>query len=123
MQDRGLIEMFLTISAESTNADHPLHRFIAERYDHLMQKGVDDLRYARDTGEVLPMSEEDLVKEVRGVYALMDGVQLQWLLNDKVDLLRTFKETLGPIIQRWTGRPVVWLDPENTPSLVRLDAQ
>ncbi|MFC4243154.1 TetR/AcrR family transcriptional regulator [Gryllotalpicola reticulitermitis] len=109
--DRGLIEMFLTIAAESSNPNHPLHQFVKRRYDRLMVRALGELHYAQEHGEILPMDDEQMMREVRAVYALMDGLQLQWLLNPDIDLLRILQDALGHFIQRWTGKPVVWADP------------
>jgi AcrR family transcriptional regulator len=112
--DRGPIEMFLTIAAEASNPGHSLHQFVKNRYDRLMARAASDLRYARDHGEILPMADGQVAREVRAVYALMDGIQLQWLLSPEFDLLQVFQESLGHIIERWTGEPVVWTGPRET---------
>ncbi len=116
MQDRGLIEMFLTIAAEASNPHHPLHTFIQRRYERVVRHAVVELTRARDAGEVRWMSDEEILMEVRGVYSLMDGIQLQWLLDPTMDLEGTFKRCLGDIISKWTGVPTRWdeFEPEAT---------
>jgi AcrR family transcriptional regulator len=121
--NRGLIEMFLTIAAESSNPSHPLHEFIRKRYDTLMARGVVELQLARDDHEILPMTDAELEREVRGAYAVMDGIQLQWLLNPEIDLLTIFQQTLGHFILRWTGKPVVWEPYENPAELETTEKQ
>lgn len=109
--DRGLIEMFLTVAAEASNPGHPANEFIRNRYEKVIRNGVRELRRACELGEVLPLSDKDIEAEVRGVFALMDGIQLQWLLDPAMDLVGTFKHCLGNVISRWTGGElVVWDD-------------
>jgi hypothetical protein len=53
------------------------------------------------------MDDETIVAEVRSIFAMMDGIQLQWLLDPDVDLVRIFSHALSRYLERWTGRPVV----------------
>ncbi|MFC4243153.1 TetR/AcrR family transcriptional regulator [Gryllotalpicola reticulitermitis] len=109
--DRGLVEMFLTISAEASNPVHPLHDFVQRRYDRVLSAMIVELTWARDAGEVLPtLTDEHIVRDVKAAYALMDGIQLQWLLNPDWDLVSAFRAALGHFIEVWTGAPVTWDD-------------
>jgi AcrR family transcriptional regulator len=105
--NRGLIELFLTLSAESTNADHPARDFIQGRYRHVVATGIQHLREARDAGETIGLDDEAISTEVRSVFATMDGLQLQWLLNPGIDLIGSFSHALAGYLERWTGRPYV----------------
>ncbi|MEU4240999.1 TetR/AcrR family transcriptional regulator [Actinoplanes sp. NPDC026619] len=77
---RGIVELFTTLSAEATAADHPAHAYFVERYRAL----VHDLRTAyteaRDAGDLRPGVDPALA--ARELVALMDGLQIQWLLDD-----------------------------------------
>ncbi|MCU1477702.1 MAG: hypothetical protein JWQ64_2395 [Subtercola sp.] len=101
--NRGLIELFLTLSAESSNPSHPAREFIQERYQRVVHTGFEHLSEARDAGETIWMDDDKVLTEVRAVYAMMDGLQLQWLIDPTVDLVGTFSESLSVILQRWTG--------------------
>jgi AcrR family transcriptional regulator len=103
-QRRGLIELFLTLSAEASNPSHPAREFVRQRFRRVVAAGVAQLRHARDAGEVLPMDDETIGMEVRALYAMMDGVQLQWLIDPSFDLVSVFSGALGDILDRWTGR-------------------
>lgn len=105
--NHGLIELFLTLSAESTNAAHPARDFIRARYQHVVTTGVQHLHTARDAGETVWMDDEVILAEVRSVFATMDGLQLQWLLDPGIDLTRAFSHALAGYLERWTGRPDV----------------
>lgn len=108
INDRGLIEMFLTVATEASNPSHPANEFIRYRYERVIGNAIEEVKLARERGEILPMTDEQIETEVRGVYALMDGIQLQWLLNPTIDLVGVFKTCLGHTLSRWTGREVDW---------------
>jgi len=102
--NRGLIELFLTLSAESTNPTHPARDFVGKRYRHVVATGVKHLSEARDAGETVDMDDETIAAEVRSLFAMMDGLQLQWLLDPGIDLLGVFHHSLAGYLQRWTAR-------------------
>jgi AcrR family transcriptional regulator len=101
---RGLIELFLTLAGESTNPTHPAREFIQERYRRLFETDAQLLREARDAGETMWMDDATIVAEVHTLYAIMDGIQLQWLVDPEVDLVGIFSHALSGIFERWTGR-------------------
>lgn len=105
--NHGLIELFLTLSAESTNSAHPARDFLQKRYRHVVATGVGHLREARDAGVTVWMDDETIVSEVRSLFAMMDGIQLQWLLDPDVDLIEIFSRALSSYLERWTGHPDV----------------
>ena len=109
--DRGLIEMFLTVAAEASNPRHPAHEAVRRRYERVISNGVLELRQAIDLQQVLPMSDERILAEVRGAYAMMDGIQLQWLIDPSIDLVDIFRHCLGRVISGWTGTEVTWSIP------------
>jgi AcrR family transcriptional regulator len=102
--NHGLIELFLTLSAESTNPTHPARNFVQERYRNVVATGIGHLHEAREAGEVVWMDDETIVAEVRSVFAMMDGIQLQWLLDPDIDLIKIFSHGLSCYLERWTGR-------------------
>ncbi len=50
------------------------------------------------------MDDATIVAEVHALYAMMDGIQLQWLVDPEVDLVGIFSHALSCILERWTGR-------------------
>jgi hypothetical protein len=77
------------------------------RYDHTINLGIGYLREAREIGEIGAMDDEQIEREARAVFALMDGMQLQWLLNPSLPVAQMFKAQLDPVLQRWeqSGKP------------------
>lgn len=86
----GMIELFATLSAESTDPEHPAHEYFTRRYRRIVginQKIFDDL--AAD-GELRPGVEPQLMG--RSFTALMDGLQIQWLYDpESVDMVATLR--------------------------------
>ncbi|KRC51901.1 hypothetical protein ASE16_02180 [Leifsonia sp. Root227] len=101
---RGLIELFLTLSAEASNPSYPARAFIQERYRRVVHTGVIHLSEARDGGDVLWMDDQTISHEVRALYAMMDGIQLQWLIDPSLDVVAIFSDALARALERWTGR-------------------
>ncbi len=92
----GLVQLFTVISAESVTPGHPAQTWTVARYRRLRADLADGLRRAAASGEFRPDLEADAVAE--HVFAMMDGLQLQWLLDpgrvDMPSLFRTFVEGL-----------------------------
>lgn len=91
----GMIELFATLSAESTDPDHPAHDYFTERYERIVginQQIFDDLAAG---GHLKKGVDPSLLGA--SFTALMDGLQIQWLYApDTVDMaahLRQFVNT------------------------------
>jgi len=113
----GLIELLLTLATEATDPAHPARDWAVERYARVANLGTSYLREAREAGEIGPMDDQQLEYEARAVFALMDGVQLQGLLDPSLPVAQIFRVQLDMIIERWSRgakrrrrqpRPIVW---------------
>ncbi|MEV7800106.1 helix-turn-helix domain-containing protein [Microbacterium foliorum] len=83
---RGLLELFTTITAEATSPTHPAHQYIRNRYSTNLQTLADHLARAHEDGDVRFMNPSEIDIEVRLVTAVLDGIGLQWLLDPTTDL-------------------------------------
>ncbi|GAB3624226.1 TetR/AcrR family transcriptional regulator [Mariniluteicoccus endophyticus] len=87
----GMIELFATLSAESTDPEHPAHDYFTARYERIVginQQIFDDLA---EGGHL----KDDVDPEGLGASftALMDGIQIQWLYApDTVDMPAILKK-------------------------------
>lgn len=88
----GLTQLFVTLSAEATDPEHPAHDFFVARYEDVTQYFVDQLVVARDTGQI--SANVDVTEAAQQLIGVMDGLQVQWLLNDKVDMVAVFDQFL-----------------------------
>lgn len=87
---RGLTSLYAIVSAEATDSEHPSHADFAERYRSGAESAARLLRAGQEAGEV----RADIAPELaaRLVSAVMDGIQLQWLLDESVDMVPLFEE-------------------------------
>lgn len=86
---RGIVELYCVLSAEATAPEHPAHAYFADRY----ARTVASLAEAFD-------HEDDPVSAARRLVAVVDGLQVQWLLDpggvDMVAELRRHVDGLRP---------------------------
>ncbi len=77
----GLVQLFTVLVAESIDEQHPGHDFFRRRYEGLRDQTIEVLKKAQGRGEVrTDIPAEDLVIML---FAMMDGLQIQWLYEPK----------------------------------------
>jgi AcrR family transcriptional regulator len=94
----GLVRLFTLLVAESISPDHPAHEFFIQRYQRERERMAKVIAQAQQAGEVRgDIPAETLVVLV---FAVMDGLQVQWLLEpEKVNMtgmLRVMLDMLKP---------------------------
>jgi AcrR family transcriptional regulator len=86
---RGIVELYCVLSAEATAPEHPAHAWFAERYARTVASLAGALEH-----------EDDPVSAARRLVAVVDGLQVQWLLDpvgvDMVAELRRHVDGLRP---------------------------
>lgn len=89
----GLVQLFTVLVAESIDKKHPAHEFFKQRYQKIREEDMAVLREAQARGEVRSdIPAEDLVVMV---FAMMDGLQVQWLYEPKhIDMAHLFEQFL-----------------------------
>jgi len=86
----GLVQLFNLLVAESISPDHPAHEFFRERYRRERKHWVQAIVRAQQAREV----RSDIPAEtlVVLIFAMMDGLQVQWLLEpEKIDMSGLFR--------------------------------
>ncbi len=95
----GVVELFCTLAAEATAASHPAHAYFVARYDRTRASIEEVFAAMRDRGML--RESVDPATASRTVIAILDGAQLQWLLDrdsvDMVALLRSYLTTICDI--------------------------
>jgi AcrR family transcriptional regulator len=92
-----LVELHVIVSAEGTSADHPLRNYFVNRYADLFERVRQAFERAADEGQLRP--DVDCASAARTLIALMDGLQLQWLLDrDHVDMAGDLRRYLQPLL-------------------------
>ncbi|WP_307858214.1 TetR/AcrR family transcriptional regulator [Cellulomonas fulva] len=98
----GIVELFATLSAEATAPDHPAHAYFRERYTTVLAELTADFAELDAAGRLCPGVTPE--SAARRTVAVMDGLQVQWLLEadrpgTRVDMaaeIRAFYATLAP---------------------------
>ncbi|MFD9302478.1 TetR/AcrR family transcriptional regulator [Streptomyces sp. NPDC060048] len=75
----GLVRMYNTLVGESGNPGHPAHGYFRQRYARVLGHSVGLLRAGVARGEVRPGTDCEAVG--RELLAVMDGFQIQWVLD------------------------------------------
>jgi len=95
------VEFFLTLGSEATAADHPAHQYFVDRYSHIADRLQEEILRAAADGEIAPLDASQARVEAQRLSAMMDGLQLQWLLDRELDLVGAFNDYLDSVIDRW----------------------
>lgn len=97
-EDRpGIVQAFTVLSAESVTDDHPAKKFFLDRYDALRSEAREALLSICSKED--PPAQSDVDKAVASIVAVMDGLQVQWLLApDKIELARTSAFAIDAIL-------------------------
>lgn len=92
-----LVALFAVLSAEAAAGDHPAHDYFVQRYRRAVGTIEASLSRARRAGVLAPGVEP--ARQARAVVALMDGLQVQWLLTpDEVDMAGVIREHLQGLL-------------------------
>ncbi|MFJ7074797.1 TetR/AcrR family transcriptional regulator [Streptomyces sp. NPDC098781] len=75
----GRTRMFNVLAAEAGEPGHPAHTYFVERYARVVEHLSLTLRRAVAAGELKP--DTDPVAVAQELVAVMDGLQLQWVLD------------------------------------------
>lgn len=112
-QRRGIVQAFTVLSAEATTEGHPGQPFFLGRYDALRDELGQAFRVmCAEHGVTEPRTIE---LGAAAVLAVMDGLQVQWLLApDAVDLGRASAFAIEAIVGAVVGADVTLLEGEAT---------
>ena len=80
----GTVRLFTTLSAESTDPEHPAHDHFVNRYAHVREVVAERLTRESTEGRIPATIDPDLAARV--MLAVMDGLQIQWLLDPSMEM-------------------------------------
>ena len=92
----GLVRLFCVLSAEATDPQHPAHGYFADRYDEVLtifRERLESDAHIKTTG----LEPEILA---RLFIALLDGLQIQWLLHDDLTMEPAYEAFVDLVFQR-----------------------
>ncbi|MBW0272881.1 hypothetical protein ATM97_22605 [Nocardia sp. MH4] len=86
----GLVQLFTVVTSEAVTSDHPARAWVVERYRILETYLAEALAGGVTDGTFRP--DIDAPAVARQISAMMDGLQLQWLLDpERVDMASLFR--------------------------------
>ncbi|MGW2052114.1 TetR/AcrR family transcriptional regulator [Streptomyces sp. NPDC001858] len=88
----GLIELFVRLSAEASDPDHPAHGYFVERYDRIRRGTARALWQAHEAGHLRRDVDPDTA--ALRLTALMDGLQAQWLFDRTIDMAQEVRAAI-----------------------------
>ena len=89
--------LFAVLSAEAADPAHPAHDYFVHRYERARATMGDALRRAGDA-HLLALGV-DIDHQARALVALLDGLQIQWLLApSEVDMARELSTELQKLL-------------------------
>jgi AcrR family transcriptional regulator len=92
-----VVELHVTLSAEATAQDHPVHDYFVRRYAWLLEMVADAFEHAAAQGLLEP--GVDCRSAAITLVALMDGLQGLWLLDRaSVDMAEELRRYLRPLV-------------------------
>jgi AcrR family transcriptional regulator len=92
-----LVELHVILSAEATSPDHPVHDYFKRRYVTIREEACAAFQHAADRGYLKRGVHGS--SAARSLVALMDGLQVQWLLAPTaVDMAGELRRFLEPLL-------------------------
>lgn len=89
------------LAAEATSPDHPAHDFFAARYTRVRTALR---RTIAQQASASSLAKEDIAALATLSMAVMDGLQVQWLLDPQTDMIANFR-VFGKLLQDALGVP------------------
>jgi len=109
----GIVQTYVVLSAEAVTEDNPGVEYFTDRYQGLREMIFSQIRELSPAAN--PLSDDELRLATSNIIALMDGLQVQWLLSpDAVNLVQGTVFGIDAILRRVaagnSGDPMVTLD-------------
>lgn len=97
----GTVRLFTTLSAESTDPEHPAHDHFVDRYSSVRKLVAGRLGGETAAGRIPRSIDPELAARI--TVAVMDGLQIQWLLDPSLDMETAYND----FIDRYFGSATV----------------
>lgn len=95
-----IVRLFVTLSAEALQSEHPAHHWVVHHYESLTSWLTEAVEHGRRAGEF--RAETPTAVLVRQTVAMMDGLQQQWLAGGTAfDMAADFRTFVEAQKQRW----------------------
>ena len=101
VEHRGFLELYLTFATETSDATHPAHEYMRGRYARTVAQIRRSIGEAVTLEQVPPMDDATLDYEAACFLAILDGLEIQWIHNPRIDLPGLVGEYVEQSIARW----------------------
>jgi AcrR family transcriptional regulator len=96
---RELVALYTTVVGEAVKPEHPGHDWMLRHYDTVRASLVEAVREGQRTGGIDPAAPAGTI--ARTMIALMDGLQVQWLLDPSLDMAAELRHHVEGLERRW----------------------
>ncbi|HEX7352284.1 helix-turn-helix domain-containing protein [Brachybacterium sp.] len=103
MERAELVLLYASMVGEAVTEDHPAHEWMLSHYAVTAESLIGGLRADQRTGHV--RADAPVERIARSMIALMDGLQLQWLLDPEVDMAAALAEHVEDLKRAWGTDP------------------
>ena len=97
-----MIRLFTVLVGESIRKDHPSNDFFKDRYNRARKRIAENLTILSEAGEI--KQDVDIDKVATLIIAMMDGLQIQWLLHPEEvclsDSFNLFSDIMNGYLKR-----------------------
>ncbi|WP_439030184.1 TetR/AcrR family transcriptional regulator [Gordonia terrae] len=80
----GLVQLYTRFAAEATEPDHTAHQYFVDRYATARRTLSAEIERMQQRGALPPETDADALAVM--AIALMDGLQVQWLFDETLDM-------------------------------------
>ncbi|GAA2025896.1 hypothetical protein GCM10009839_25250 [Catenulispora yoronensis] len=99
---RGIVQLYTVVAGEATSAEHPAHEYFTGRYHSFAAIVRRALEEVEAVGGLA--ADASVTDETATIIAIMDGLQVQWLLDpEAVDMPEVLEAQIATIVD-----PEVW---------------
>ena len=102
LKQREAVKLAMVMLGESTSAHHPSHEYFRHRYIEAREMLMRHLARAQKNGSLRAGIDIEALSAV--LLAVMDGLQMQWLLDKRVDMAHCFEVLAGLLERALTNR-------------------
>ncbi len=96
------VGVFVRVSAEATEADHPAHAWLRDHYASARAWLGDAVEEGKKSGEIAADAPTQLL--VGNTIAVQDGIQQQWLVDPRVDMVSHVRAHVTSLRATWETR-------------------
>jgi AcrR family transcriptional regulator len=91
-----LMRLFTVLTGEAVNPEHPAHAFFKDRFKRARKLFAELVREGQEHKELAADLDPDHTATM--IVAMMEGLQLQWQMDKKVDMVTAFDAFLDRLV-------------------------